>query len=1025
MEMFDWNKQADETSPASAQGIEIKGIEESVQQESSTSLSIQGPELSGLPVMQSRQGYCSCCHVHYNNLEQHVYSSQHRHFATYCRNRMGTTSLMERFLQDVLQHHPYRYQDNRPTYDDMPFASFRLPRDEAFLSLDLTEKEGTVSRGEEPSTNSGFTAESGCLISQRSHEELKNTFVPVTPTQRLESGKEPILGTSKKYINISCSTKNPVPVESAVTETRSHKAPNAAVNLLPCPLPVSHLPLTPHIFTKNTKHSIIPDSVSSNQCEQNKHGICNQDGLINPHLSPLLQSDHSRTIPLSCKGPACNQGNSVISGQLYWKEDGLQPQDETQISDFCLRNTSNPVSTSSSLAFQASSQLTGKKESKMGRSAATSIDEIIEEVILKYCYETPPKDFLCRDDDTNSSINILSLLDHSSVHGSDISFDCDAAVQSGAFLSKATIKSVELLKEAQVTLKDENYGTQLSSILRNDVVQQTPETEKDVSAHNEEPVLPALPHVPPSFVGKTWSQIMQEDDMKIEVLVRDFREGRFRCHFDTESLANCARKRLSKKKMKEEERVNPVASNKKKAMSAKGLPEFTEGLSSDFSISSAISETQHIPETLRRPKKRNWRLASRCQVVKVSHGTQTSLVHYPVVKPKIIRKNTEPPDQKANFVWPDSEKTPAMKTRLCALKLPESYTKIMSPVQPQTVVYVLSCPEIKPFKSKAEDFPKVRRSCHSADSKDSIRYKYKQSCIKYYDPLTNRILKTPPKSLVGEKARKPPHVRQLFRSLSLDANSKKQASAEYEFMTPKPFSSTDQHSSSPSSMLHPVKENDMNSSHNTEGSSVSLGRPECLVCSTSEKSYNHLVLSSSNPQELQQEDDFRLTPFNITQVPSPLKSHVAECLGRDNPKRGWQRKKGSNRESGFSKKASAPAFVRHNCIRRGNKVQVQPCRTTAHQKEGGRRTISTCSRKPSRSSIPKHQAMKTTVGKHLKKEKADTKKLKVARKPKRTFLNTTGIIGISEKRQKTTARASSKVKKWELTGEKSLLRTVK
>ncbi|XP_078235692.1 DBF4-type zinc finger-containing protein 2 isoform X4 [Pogona vitticeps] len=113
MEMFDWNKQADETSPASAQGIEIKGIEESVQQESSTSLSIQGPELSGLPVMQSRQGYCSCCHVHYNNLEQHVYSSQHRHFATYCRNRMGTTSLMERFLQDVLQHHPYRYQDNR------------------------------------------------------------------------------------------------------------------------------------------------------------------------------------------------------------------------------------------------------------------------------------------------------------------------------------------------------------------------------------------------------------------------------------------------------------------------------------------------------------------------------------------------------------------------------------------------------------------------------------------------------------------------------------------------------------------------------------------------------------------------------------------------------------------------------------------------------------------------------------------------------------------------------------------------
>lgn len=44
---------------------------------------------------------------------QHIFSSQHRHFTTYCRNRMGTSSLMERFLQDVLQHHPHRYHDSR------------------------------------------------------------------------------------------------------------------------------------------------------------------------------------------------------------------------------------------------------------------------------------------------------------------------------------------------------------------------------------------------------------------------------------------------------------------------------------------------------------------------------------------------------------------------------------------------------------------------------------------------------------------------------------------------------------------------------------------------------------------------------------------------------------------------------------------------------------------------------------------------------------------------------------------------
>ncbi|KAJ7345423.1 hypothetical protein JRQ81_001373, partial [Phrynocephalus forsythii] len=822
--MFDRNKQADETSAASAQGVERKGIEESVHQENN-SLSLPGPEAPGLPVMQNRQGYCNCCHVHYRNLEQHLSSSQHRHVATYCRNRMGTASLMDRFLEDVLQHHPCRYHDNRPTYDDIPHASARLPRDEAPLSLDLAEKERTASRGREPSTDSGFTAESGCLISQRSHEEIKKAFPPVALTQRLERGQEHALGTSRKPAVISCSRKNPVPLEKAVSETSTHKGPNTAVNLLP------HLPLTLHILGENAKHSITPDSVSSKQCEQNKPGICNQGGSQNPHLSALFPSDHSRTIPLSCQGSACNRGNSVISGQFYWKEDGFQPQDETQISDSCLRNTSKPVGASSSLAFQASSQLPDRKESQIGRSTESSVDEVIEEVILKYCYETAPKDPLRRDEDTDSSVHLLSLLDRSSVHGSDISFDCDAVVQSGALLPKAAVKSLERLKEAQVTLQDGNYGTHLSSVLRNDSAQQpTAETEKDMSAHYEEPVLPALPHVPPSFVGKTWAQIMYEDDLKIEALVRDFREGRFRCHFDTESLARCTRRRLSKKKRKkaEEERNDPVANKEREATSAEGLPELTGGLScgGSSSSSSAVSETQHIPQTLRRAQKRGWRLASRCQVVKVSRGTQTSLAHYPVVKQKIIRKSTEPPDQETHFLWPDSEKTPTMKTRLCALKLPESYTKIMSPVQPQTVVYVLSCPERKPFRNKAEDFPKIRRSHHSTDSKDSIRYKYKPSCIKYYDPLTNRILKTPPKGLVGEKARKPPHVRQLFRSLSPDANSKKQAGALDEFMTPKPFGSADPPSSPASSKLYPVKENDRNASCNAEGSSVSLDRPK-------------------------------------------------------------------------------------------------------------------------------------------------------------------------------------------------------
>ncbi|XP_016155127.1 PREDICTED: uncharacterized protein LOC107603323 [Ficedula albicollis] len=112
--MFERIKRSDEASASSAQGIQRHGVEGSPRQDSSSSLHRRGQEhpRPGASAGQNRQGYCNCCHVHYSNLEQHVFSSQHRHFTTYCRNRMGTSSLMERFLQDVLQHHPHRYHDS-------------------------------------------------------------------------------------------------------------------------------------------------------------------------------------------------------------------------------------------------------------------------------------------------------------------------------------------------------------------------------------------------------------------------------------------------------------------------------------------------------------------------------------------------------------------------------------------------------------------------------------------------------------------------------------------------------------------------------------------------------------------------------------------------------------------------------------------------------------------------------------------------------------------------------------------------
>ncbi|OXB64302.1 hypothetical protein ASZ78_005954 [Callipepla squamata] len=479
--------------------------------------------------------------------------------------------------------------------------------------------------------------------------------------------------------------------------------------------------------TSSKDQESIDVTYSSTPYQSHEH---TEETSVTQTLSQKLETEKERVAGTSqmSMGNFSNEKCSVLKdaqfanhsreGQSLLKRDGLQTQDETLVSDFRLRDT---VGISSSLGLGPSPPLARCKNVKMNRGDASSVDETIENVILKYCHGTAYEE-LHFQEKNNLCSTFSSLLDHTHLEGSEMSFDCDAPIQSGTDLPKAAIKDIELLKEVQISLQDKNYGTQLSSVLKSESVKQIETVKQNVAVHPEEAVLPALPHVPPSFVGKTWSQIMYEDDIKIEELVRDFREGRFRCYFDSESSANCTGKRMKRKKQKDEKRNNTAEGNRTETASVKALPEFNDALSggSDFDNPSLASDTLCNPQIHRTPRKRTWRLASRCQVVKVSHGTQTSLLNYPVTKRKMTRRESDPSDQKASVIWPENEKTPNMKTRLCALKLPESYSKIMSPVQPKTVVYVLSCPEMKQCKGKPVDIPKTRTNRNSTDSKDSI-----------------------------------------------------------------------------------------------------------------------------------------------------------------------------------------------------------------------------------------------------------------------------------------------------------------
>uniref|UniRef100_A0A8C5TW11 DBF4-type domain-containing protein n=1 Tax=Malurus cyaneus samueli TaxID=2593467 RepID=A0A8C5TW11_9PASS len=983
----------------------------------------------GAPAVQNRQGYCNCCHVHYSNLEQHIFSSQHRHFTTYCRNRMGTSSLMERFLQDVLQHHPHRYHDSRYNTEGFIFKYVETFTLISCLSSEEMQKKRNNEKQEISSKDKESIREISSSVPCLSHEGTKKTSVTQAGFEKLHRSQERVPGISQQPIGI-CSDKKGVTLKNAQIANHSHEGQFTVVSPVP-----QQFSLSPAIHSssvipktgKNVRDLAASSLVRHSGCDGKAMEVCNSDVLLNARLNPAPVLVHPKHPSVSHQNPTCSHSNSlfITSGQSLSKRDSLRTQDETSVSDLHLRDT---VGTSSSLDLGTCPQPARCKNTKRNRGDESSVDKTIEDVILKYCHETTSEENDFKEEN-NPCVPFSSLLDHNNLEGSEMSFDCDAPVQVGADLPKAAIKDLEFLKEVQVSLQDKDYGTQLCSVLKTESLEKTDAVKKDVVVHTEEPVLPALPHVPPSFVGKTWSQIMYEDDIKIEELVRDFREGRFRCYFNSESSGNCVGKRMKKRKQKDEKKISITEGNRKESASVKALPEFNDALSggSDFDYPSLASDTLCNQQIVKMPRKRTWRLASRCQVVKVSHGTQTSLLNYPVAKRKMSRRESDPADQKASNAWLENEKTPNMKTRLCALKLPESYSKSMSPVQPKTVVYVLSCPEVKQCKGKPIDIPKMRKNRSSTESKDSVRYKYKQCSLKYYDPLTNRILRTPPKSTVGEKAKKPSHVRQLFRSLSFDVNMKKLADAQGESTPSKSLNWSDFYSSSSASFLPDSdKGNDAASSKKADGPSVSGERTDCLL---SESSFKHLIISPLNSVI---EGDYRLIPFNrITKT--PLTSIRSEWLERETPKSIWKRKEGTNKEPVFSRNAAGSKSVRCAVGRKGNRVTTgkQTSRAKNQQKEGMRRQLQPRAQKTA-FSIHRCQTRKSAVGKHPKKEKPDAKKLRVRRKSKRAFVNSTIVAGIPEKRQKVTSesfpkkpeQASSKVRNWKVNGDRGHAGTV-
>lgn len=827
--MHDKRRQSEEGSSASAHDVDKKN-EVTLDGSNSGNGQVQEQLGSNLPPGYYRQGYCSCCQVHYINLEKHLASDQHRRVSRLHKNRFTTSALMERFLQDVHLYHPQNYHDTRPTYDDIPEVNVLTSSCEDRTCTLSQENQGAVS-----SSGRLTGLDKHCISdSYRSRFNCNEEKFTQSDNTNHEEGQCSKTGETQQSIFRS-------------SLTTCQKALHKTVNTIPRTFHYSTLPLySTSELTANNR----------NRITETPHAVLCSGSTNN------RETNYEKCKKCLATATSKNPANDLQKSQLHF-----QGSYHHLTSGTLFKNEKIFISQEKKECFLRDNELCNKAKEKkiygkckgfsdfknkgihLSKGDGTLVDKTIEAVIKKYCHESSSDKTTEKDEESVLSLNVPSITEDST-----LSFDCIALSELKEDHLKVAMTNIDLHKQSDVNI-DEEYKSKLKCILR-----ESPTIEVQAIKHEQdEEVLPALPHIPLSFVGKTWSQVMYEDDLKIEALVKEFRKGKFHCYFEDDCSVNVGSKRKHTSRQIEK-KVETKTEDLDESQKIHLLPLFEDFCEDHHPDTTSIKSERLLKKSkLPKPCKRVWRQASRCQVVKVSHGTQTSLVNYPVVKKKVLKN-----DSQGVFDDLEDEKTPDMKTRMCALKLPESYTKILTPLQPKTMVYVLSHPDIKPSTCR-----RSHNRC-STDSRDSVFYKYKQSPLKYYDPSTNRILKTPPRNSVRGMSSKALCVRKLFRSLSSEGNVDKVDPEQKESSTSKKSLSS---SSAASLHFGSVKGKDLGSSIKGSGSSVNseyIGTG-FVKSGHSEKPYAHITISQCKAANTKAKEDTQCSILLSKSKSKPLK----------------------------------------------------------------------------------------------------------------------------------------------------------
>ncbi|XP_077010961.1 DBF4-type zinc finger-containing protein 2 isoform X2 [Tamandua tetradactyla] len=524
---------------------------------------------------------------------------------------------------------------------------------------------------------------------------------------------------------------------------------------------------------------------------------------------------------------------------------------------------------------------------------------------------------------------------------SEMNFQCDTSLQSEP---QEAVCEMDLFKKS-FDLKDKNPDSHSSSFPIVNLVRNLEKSTGVIERDPDEPVLEYLPHIPSSCVRKTWSQIMRKDDIKMNALVKESKPDHFHCYFPDD----CGNRQTEKKFLNEGKKITWTDLNQDTAsVQVVSDCDITHGVSDIDDLSMTLDKPCHHSPA-KRPYKQNWCMASRCQTIKLNHGTQTNFMSYPVMKRRMIRKDEDSPKRKCLLL--QNDQITKKKIKIGMVEFPESCVKVLKPLQPSALVYVLSSPSIKQKEGEFLSVCKMR--CHSdTDSWNNIQYRYKWDTFKY--PLANEIVINSHLNTIVPESDSPNWVKIHFIRSNLNSSAQ----------------GNDTHiQSSASAPLMTVRYGLR--SHQGASGSVFLEKSEVL-----------------NSSEIPKESSFQLTLLSHDVSKICPKSVRNESLESKSKEKMEGRMMTISNKPCFPKKVYRPIILQQKSLVASEKQSVW---IRTKPSDVIRKYIS----KYSVFLRHRYQSRSAFIGIHLKKKKTDVSRLKKVKRPAKMLLNSVPSVGTS------------------------------